>query len=69
MAKVLTTRLRAARTLLRTWQAALRDSHKCREPGPDFGKVTDVAMVAELAQFDDARGALTEAIKLLKERG
>jgi hypothetical protein len=63
----LPTKLRAARTLLREWKRALHDGHKCREPGPNFGKVDD-QMAAELVRFDEAREAISEAIKLALQR-
>ncbi len=65
--KPLATRLRHARALLRDWQIALRDSHMSREPGPNYGKV-DEPMAGELQRFVEAREALTEAIKLAKEK-
>lgn len=66
-AKPLATRLRQARTLLLVWKRALRDSHMSRESGPNYGKVDDEQIAAELQRFDAARQALTDAIKLAKE--
>ncbi len=61
--KSLPTRLRRARTLLKTWKRAVRDSHTERG-GPDAGRVTDAAALRELDDFTEAEQALTEAIKL-----
>jgi len=63
----LTTRLRAARALLSQWRRTVYDSEKIRSDGPDRGTVSDAA-AHELARFDEAREALSEAIKLAKER-
>jgi hypothetical protein len=61
-AKPLVTRLRCARILLRDWRSAVFDGH-VNHGGPDSGKVTDPAMVRELARFNAADAALAEAIK------
>ena len=61
--KPLITRLHAARILLREWRKTVYDSDKSREPGPNYGEV-DEATAREIARFDEAHAALTEAIKL-----
>lgn len=61
--KSLPTRLRRARSLLKTWKKAVRDAHTVRG-GPDSGRVTDAAALRELDDFIEAGKALTEAIKL-----
>lgn len=63
--KPLATRLRSVRQLLLEWRRTVYDSEKCREPGANRGAV-DEAAAHELARFDAAREALTEAIKLMK---
>lgn len=59
----LATRLRAAQTLLRQWRRAVLDSNRCREEGPNYGKV-DEATAHELARFDRAIESIGEAVKL-----
>lgn len=63
--KSLPTRLRRARTLLKTWKKAVRDANTVHG-GPDAGRVTDVAALRELDDFTEAGQALTEAIKLAR---
>ena len=58
-------RLWRARTLLQEWRRAVRESERLREPD-DGGTPEETA--AEVARFDDAIGALTEAIRLEKGR-
>lgn len=60
----LITRLRAARTLLRTWRKALHDSHVITAKGhPRSGQYEPPEMAAEMARFDEALQTLTEAIR------
>lgn len=61
--KSLPTRLRRARTLLKTWSRAVRDS-RTERGGPLNGRVTDAGALRELDDFTEAIQALTEAIKL-----
>jgi hypothetical protein len=60
-------RLWRARTLLQEWRRAVRESERIHEPGEREGTLTEEA-AAEVARFDDAIGALTEAIRLEKGR-
>ena len=73
MAKALTTRLRAARTLLRQHRDELINSHKVMAHGhPSFGRIDpdeDPEALAAVRELGDADRALTEAINLLKDRG
>lgn len=58
----LPTRLRRARTLLQTWQRAVKHSHT----EPHSGRVTDAAALRELDEFIMAIQALTEAINIVQ---
>lgn len=59
--KPLITRLRGARILLSEWRRALADSE--RVPGQPRPTEFPPAIAHELARFDSARAALTEAIR------
>jgi hypothetical protein len=61
--RTISTRLRCARTLLREWQHVLFTSEERHDPGNE-GKVSP-AVKRELARFDDARKAISEALKLI----
>lgn len=58
----LATRLRRARRTLQDWRRALFDSH-VNQAGPHKGKVTDAPMLLDLARYDEAIAAVTEAIR------
>lgn len=60
----LKTRLHRARVLLLEQRRILYDSEAIRTGGPDHGSVTP-DIQRELARYDDARAAITAAMKLL----
>lgn len=64
-AKPLRTRLWKARALIKEWHKTVYDSERDRSDGPARGSVSEGA-AAELARFDEAAQALTEAIKAAK---
>lgn len=65
--KPLCDRLVSARDLLYEQRRSLYDSHKCRAPGPQYGKVSE-AIERELVRYDEAGGVINEAIKALEVR-